>query len=229
MQHKHIYPVAIAALGVGLVFGQLNGASAQWGGPRRGAPGQGRFQHEGGPGRPFSMGRGAGLNLNDAQREKARAIGEETRRQMEKVLTPEQRQKVKQMRPGGFGMKLTDAQRKQMDKIRSATRAKAEKIKNNSRLSEAQKREQFRALMRATGEQMRKVVPAGQRPAGAPGARRPGGPMGGLQLTDAQRKKMEAIRKNSESKFRAILTTEQRAQFDKMIAQRGSRGGRFNK
>ncbi len=145
---------------------------------------------------------GHALGLTTAQRQQARAIGKETRERMQKVLTPEQQQALKDMhkqRP-----QLTAEQQSKLQAIRTDARSKAKAIRDNTALTDQQKREQFQALHQATRTQIRQVLPSC--------ADR-------LKLTPAQRDQMKAIREDARAKFRAILTPDQQAKLDAMHAQ----------
>ncbi|MHB9133025.1 MAG: Spy/CpxP family protein refolding chaperone [Armatimonadota bacterium] len=176
-----IFAAVAVALGVVAVAGQT--AFAQGG--------RGCFRHG-----------GAQLNLTKEQRQQAKAIFGDTQSRMKQVLTPEQQQQFQRMRKqrGQRFRSLTDAQKAQMKSIREDARTKAQAIKAEKTLSAQERQTRLGELRKATREQMRQVLPAGQQRK--------------ANLTPEQREKMQAVRQEGMTRFRAILTPDQQAKFD---------------
>lgn len=141
------------------------------------------------------------LNLSADQSAQIEAIHTNSRRQMEAVLTPEQRAAVDSSESPRRAMRsrnLTDEQRSQIKAIRDTTRT------------------EINAVLSAEQQQQLATMPKG----GSEG--RGGGHRGGqgrergprlenLNLTDAQSAEIEAIRTAARSQAEAVLTPEQRA------------------
>lgn len=85
-------------------FGQRQGMGQGMGQRQGQRQGQGFRRGPGGPGRPGGPGMALrGLNLTDEQKAQVKAIHERTKAEVEAVLTPEQRETLKNRRGGRGG------------------------------------------------------------------------------------------------------------------------------
>ena len=144
----------------------------------------------------------------EQRREKARTIREGIRQQVQAVLTPEQREMVKnrlqerrergaggapgrglgrRFGPGNRGqeaLNLTTDQRSQLKSIHETTRSQVNAIRNDSALTQEQKAEKLRSLHQSIRQQVSGILTPEQQQkikAGRRGGRR-GGPHGGPGL-----------------------------------------------
>ncbi len=122
-------------------------------------------------------------------------------------------------------LNLTDDQKAKIKDIRTASKTKADALRDNDAVTDNDKRTQLKAIMDDTRQQIEKVLTAEQ--LAKLQTQKLSGPGGlnervlaQLKLTDDQKAKVKAIREQSQSDFRAILTTEQQAQLDKAQAAR---------
>jgi Spy/CpxP family protein refolding chaperone len=158
------------------------------------------------------------LNLTDTQKQQARQIAEQAKKDALAVLTPQQQQQVQQfMQKRSQRLQLTQEQRDKIKALHQDARAQIEKVKANTQLTPDQKRDQIRAICQSTRQQMQQIIPQAQRPHMGRGQH----PAQALNLTDAQKTQLKAVRDQALAKFRAILTPEQQAQFDQMRQQHG--------
>jgi Spy/CpxP family protein refolding chaperone len=132
------------------------------------------------------------LNLTNDQKTKIEQLKAATRRQIEAVLTPTQRQQYSQLqaqrqtnRQGRQRMNLTADQKSQLQAIRAANKA------------------QFRAIL--TPAQQAQLAQGG-------GRWRKGGAMARLNLTAEQRTKMAQLRVDARDRIKAVLTPAQQQQ-----------------
>lgn len=95
-----------------------------------------------------------GMNLTPDQQTKAQQIFQQAREQVLQVLTPEQRDALKSAHGSPSAafqsLNLSDDQKARIKAIHDDARAKAQAIKDNSSLSDADKRAQLRDLRQAT-------------------------------------------------------------------------------
>ena len=116
--------------------------------------------------------------LTDAQKaEKAKAIHQEQKSKMQALLTSEQKAKLEQSRKeaGERGkemgekkkqaykdLNLTNDQSAKLKAQREASKTKIDAIKNNSSLTEEQKKEQIRSVMKTSKDEMKSILTADQ-------------------------------------------------------------------
>ncbi len=195
--------IGILAVGVAMVIGSIFSmvpASAQgWGGHK--------------------------LGLTPVQKEQARAIFREARKEAHGVFTPAQQTELKAgMRQERTvirkdvenALKLNSAQRGQIAGIREDARTKAKAVKADANLPEATRYAQLRHIHKAAREQMKSVLtPAQQKEVKGVirheiRAQQPFRTvMHSLNLSQAQKTQLKGIRMQSRKAFRAILTPEQ--------------------
>lgn len=154
------------------------------------------------------------LNLSAAQQEQVDALREQTRSQIQNVLTPEQQATVEAAIANGENprralrsLSLTEDQRTEMREIKDSKRTAMQDI--------------LTPEQRAQFEEMR-----GSRRGGNKGDRlKEGGKGGGIErlaqelnLTDAQVSQIEAMREDAKAQMQNILTADQRATVEAAIA-----------
>ncbi|HEX2951667.1 MAG TPA: Spy/CpxP family protein refolding chaperone [Armatimonadota bacterium] len=164
------------------------------------------------------------LNLTADQKTKAQEIFQQERQQMQKVLTPEQQQAMKERatvaRSMAKTLNLTADQKTKLQAIRNDVQAKAQAITGNAKLSDAEKKAQFAALRKAARAQFQQVLTPEQQ-AQVKDAMAQAKQDKGLKaptLSKDQRAQLQTIREKTMTEFRAILTPEQQQKFDQFRA-----------
>jgi protein CpxP len=227
---------ALAAVAAAALAGSSQAQSTTPGNPPVGGP-RGR-----GPGRGDQMGEFRGLNLTDAQKAQIEAI--------HKKYEPQMKASRDQAKP------FIDAARAARQKgDTAAARANMEKAMQVSSGIRQQGMNEVRGVLSpeqrtkfdAAVSQRRERGPRGMRGGRGAGLRGPGGrggrggprsaPFADLNLTEAQKTQMQAIRAKYQgqakstreqemNEIRGVLTPEQRTKLDASIKARGARGAR---
>lgn len=110
----------------------------------------------------------------DEKRASMKELRTEMKAKINAVLTPEQQAKAKQLWQEHKGMRgkgmqafkalnLTDAQKAQIKSIRDGSRSQIQAIKQNTNLSDADKKAQIQAIRKSTREQVMSVLTPEQR------------------------------------------------------------------
>lgn len=101
-----------------------------------------------------------GLNLTEAQKTQMQQIKQSTRAEMQRVLTPEQLQKLqaakasRQGKRGGFAdLNLTDAQKVELNRIKESKKSQMEAILTNEQKAQIQEMRQMRQNRRGNRRQ----------------------------------------------------------------------------
>ncbi len=174
---------------------------------------------------PLSGAHGNRLGLTPAQREQARAIFREARKEARGVLTPEQRVQWKTgIREERTTMRkdianvlgLSPGQRAQVKTIREGAKIRVDAVKADMKLSASDRDAQLRDIHQAARMQMKSVLTPAQQQhlRGAIRqeirAQRPVRTvLHSLNLSNAQKTQLKAIHQQSRETFRAMLTPEQ--------------------
>ena len=152
--------------------------------------------------------------IKDAEPKDRRAIFAKMRKDIGAVLTEEQREKMKKARQGerrGRGMPdigLTDEQKAKMDAIRKEARAKLKDAKGEDRKAILEKmKKDIEALL--TDEQLEKFKKFRRN-------RRQDGGRPDIGLTDEQKTKIDAIRKEARAAAKDAKGEDRKAVFQKM-------------
>jgi Spy/CpxP family protein refolding chaperone len=196
------------------------------------------------------------LNLTPAQQAKMAELRAATRRQIEALLTPEQRQKFSQIQAQrqttrqdrqGMMMNLTTDQKAQIKAIRESNQSQLKAIltpAQQTQLTQSggwhkggmarlnltpEQQTKFQQLRAAARSQMQAVLtPAQQQQFSARQERRQamGNTWKSLNLTADQQAKIQTIRQSSDRQLNAILTPEQQAQRKSRHGHHGRHNGR---
>lgn len=112
---------------------------------------------------------------------------------------------------------LTDEQKAKMQEIRRNTRAEMDKVLTPAQKEQLKAQMQERRNQRSQGEGRSEGKGRGKRE-----------PFASLNLTEAQKTRMQEIRKSSKQQMEAVLTPAQREQLKKMWENKGSRRQQSN-
>lgn len=160
------------------------------------------------------------LDLTADQQTKALAIFQQERQQVLAVLTPEQ-QAAREARAKTFStemkaLNLTADQTAQIKAIRKAVRAQEKTLKADTTLTAADKKAQRLALRKDTHAKMLAVLTPDQQAEveEAVTQAKADKELKNLKITNAQETQIHQIRETAKEAFRALLTTDQQAQFD---------------
>jgi len=156
-------------------------------------------------------------NAKDAKPEERKAIFEKLRKDVHALLTEEQAAKMKAMHKDGPKrgarpeLNLTDEQKAKMTELRKATAAKMKDAKPEEKkaIMENMKKQMATILTPEQLEKLKKAHKGG----------RPGGDRPDLGLTDEQKKKMDALRKETHAKMKDAKGEEKKAIMENMKAQ----------
>lgn len=208
------FTIGALAVGIVMVFGALCAM----------APVGAQVAQQLQPGAQQSCG-GNRLGLTPEQKEQARTIFHNARKEARGVFTPAQRTQLKAgMRQERATIRkdvenalgLNRQQRAQINNIREDARTKANAVKADANLPEATRDAQLRDIHMAARAQMKNVLtPAQQKEVRGVihreiRAQKPFRTvMHSLKLTGAQKAQLKGIREQSHKAFRAILTPQQ--------------------
>jgi Spy/CpxP family protein refolding chaperone len=210
MGRKKIFGIVALAIGLIVVIGAAASAQVMCR--------QGGFRGRGGFGMMGMIAQR--LHLTDAQKAQAKVILQDAKKDAEAVLTPAQRDQIKQMREQHMkAMGITPEQAEKIKAIHQDARARIEKIQADTQLSDQQKREQIKAIRQDVRKQMEQIIPQAQRQQGRKQFGRQQGrqrPFQQLNLTADQKAQLKTIGTNAIAKFRQTLTPQQQAQLDQM-------------